>query len=391
MTTAPTMRESVFSKLSSSTDQTSLTSPRVSIILDANNRSKLGDSRDSSRFSRAAMSNRTSIMSQRSLPLRFRPINSDGSDRSSKGISSQDASPSSASLNQQASQNAAELPVLQQEPQAAPSNQEEKRSFDELDTITIAANSAVLRRRKHRPGTFVERDKGDATSPGSSVREIRESNQDVDEDDAEKENRGFQHKAAGEPNPGCFKEDQLTAGPYNQQAESLPIVESDSSTSPNEYEFDDSSSSITDYSDTSLLNLSEVAGFGPMLQLLLVNIRNDLVRLVMNQLSGTRHHPGSPESNQSSSNQPFSGESHAANPSGQPSTNGKRSADRCPDSPDDRDDGDPEKRRKLNPASKPYSTVRWRLACPFYKHNPQNHQKWKSCRGPGFENVHRVK
>jgi hypothetical protein len=165
--------------------------------------------------------------------------------------------------------------------------------------------------------------------------------------------------------------------------------ESDSSVSPTEYELDDSSSGVTDYSDTSLLNLSDTEGFDPMLQLLLANIRNDVVRRVTNQLYGTTYNSGGSERNQSSSDQQLSRKSHTETQSGQPSNKGKRPVGRYPDSRDDRDDGEPEKRRKLN--LPPNSSSGLRFACPFYKRNPQNHQRWRACRGPGWQNVHRVK
>jgi hypothetical protein len=32
-----------------------------------------------------------------------------------------------------------------------------------------------------------------------------------------------------------------------------------------------------------------------------------------------------------------------------------------------------------------------KLACPYYKRSPQRHKTWKSCSGPGFASVHRLK
>ena len=304
---------------------------------------------------------------------------------SSKRISSQDTSLPSSSLDQQPSQNTAGPYVLRQELHAAPWSQVEKGNVDELDTITYAAKSAVRRRRGHSDnsqGDFAAGSIDEATSPNLYGEEIRESEQDVGKEDAGKERTRSRHMASAAANPGCSEEDQLTAHPIAEP-------ESDSSVSPNEYELDDGSSGITDYSDTSLLNLSDTEAFEPMLQLLLVNIRNDVVRRVTNQLYGTTHSSGGSEPNQSSSDQPLSGKSQAENPSGQSSSKGKRPAGRYPDSPDDRDDGEPEKRRKLN--LPPNSSSGLRFACPFYKHNPQNHQKWRACRGPGWQNVHRVK
>ena len=340
------------------------------------------------------MSNRTSLMSQRSLPMRSRLPNFSedegvqipSTSSNSKRISSQDANLQSSSLEQQPSQNATEPFVSRQEIHTAPWSQVEKRNVDELNTITIAANSAVHRRRGHggnKQGDLAAEESIDeATSLNLFDEEIRESERDVDKDDAGRERTDIRRIASEEANPTCSEEDQLT---------SHPVVgpESGSSASPTEYELDDSSSGVTDYSDTSLLNLSDTEGFDPMLQLLLANIRNNVVRLVTNQLYGTTYNSGGSETNQSSSDQRTSGESNAKSSSGQPSNKGKRPVGRYPDSPDDRDDGEPEKRRKLN--LPPNASSGLRFACPFFKHNPQNHQKWRACRGPGWQNVHRVK
>lgn len=288
--------------------------------------------------------------------------------------SKRDTGLSSSSLDPHVSQDAAETCTSRQEIHTAPWNQIEKRNVDELSTMTIAANSAIRRRRGHgdnRPSEFAEESNDEATNPNLSDGQIRES----------KQRTISQHMASLAPNPSFSEEDQSTTQPVTGP-------ETDSSASPNEYELDDSSSGVTDYSDMSLLNLSDAGGFDPMLQLLLVNIRNDVVRSVTDQLYGTTHNSGGSERNQSSSNQRSSGKSQAV-PSGQPSTNGKRSAGRHPDSPDDKDEGEPEKRRKLNLPSNASSGLRF--ACPFYKRNPQNHQKWRACRGPGWPNVHRVK
>ena len=70
----------------------------------------------------------------------------------------------------------------------------------------------------------------------------------------------------------------------------------------------------------------------------------------------------------------------------------KRAArDRGDDHHEDREDGDPGKRRRLNNGAIHSSILRSRFACPFYKRNPDNHQRWRSCRGPGWEEVRRVK
>jgi hypothetical protein len=49
------------------------------------------------------------------------------------------------------------------------------------------------------------------------------------------------------------------------------------------------------------------------------------------------------------------------------------------------------KRRRESGGSLARLALYLRLACPFYKRNPEIHQKWRSCAGPGWDTVHRVK
>jgi hypothetical protein len=58
---------------------------------------------------------------------------------------------------------------------------------------------------------------------------------------------------------------------------------------------------------------------------------------------------------------------------------------------DDEDDGSI-KRPRISPSSSASGpTIRKKFACPFFKHCPERHQRWRSCRGPGWDTVHRVK
>jgi hypothetical protein len=47
----------------------------------------------------------------------------------------------------------------------------------------------------------------------------------------------------------------------------------------------------------------------------------------------------------------------------------------------------------LNPGSKPLGTsgAGRLLACPYFKRNPESHRKYKSCAGPGWKDIHRLK
>ncbi|KAK2730011.1 hypothetical protein CKAH01_09920 [Colletotrichum kahawae] len=77
----------------------------------------------------------------------------------------------------------------------------------------------------------------------------------------------------------------------------------------------------------------------------------------------------------------------SATQGGQSKENSKR---RSEDQEADRSgDGDEQKRPRLGSSSPEVS----RLACPYFKKTPQRYctSKWRSCPGPGWETVHRVK
>ena len=55
---------------------------------------------------------------------------------------------------------------------------------------------------------------------------------------------------------------------------------------------------------------------------------------------------------------------------------------------EDDEDGDNRRRKRPRPTS---SDEAKKLACPYYKRNPQRYGRWTSCPGPGWDEVHRVK
>jgi hypothetical protein len=59
----------------------------------------------------------------------------------------------------------------------------------------------------------------------------------------------------------------------------------------------------------------------------------------------------------------------------------------------DSDDGeDRRKKQQQKKSDLPAANLSGRrLACPFFKKNPQKHTEWRSCQGPGWLTVHRVK
>ena len=82
--------------------------------------------------------------------------------------------------------------------------------------------------------------------------------------------------------------------------------------------------------------------------------------------------------------------------SGQPSdsrgrSKGRRNSDDA-NGDDENENNDSERGSKSSQSPASTRTKVWtRLACPYFKHEPERHQKWPSCKGPGWVTVHRVK
>lgn len=59
--------------------------------------------------------------------------------------------------------------------------------------------------------------------------------------------------------------------------------------------------------------------------------------------------------------------------------------------PDDNEDDGPSKRRRGSAATVESSDTGARFACPFYKHDPDRYRNRRTCPGPGWPTVHRMK
>jgi hypothetical protein len=59
--------------------------------------------------------------------------------------------------------------------------------------------------------------------------------------------------------------------------------------------------------------------------------------------------------------------------------------------PEDPDDDGPNKRRRVSITTTEDSEVGPRFACPFYKHDPARYRNRRTCPGPGWPTVHRMK
>jgi len=74
------------------------------------------------------------------------------------------------------------------------------------------------------------------------------------------------------------------------------------------------------------------------------------------------------------------------NPSNQPLVVPERRIPR-----DDEDDDSDDERQHKKPKLKDSDSETQRLACPYFKRNPSFYRHWRSCPGPGWGTVHRVK
>jgi hypothetical protein len=73
------------------------------------------------------------------------------------------------------------------------------------------------------------------------------------------------------------------------------------------------------------------------------------------------------------------------------SSNGKRRAADDEGGQENNEDGHSKKRRKLKPGGDAEMMAVCRFACPFFKHDPQLYSRRRSCPGPGWPTVHRMK
>jgi hypothetical protein len=214
-----------------------------------------------------------------------------------------------------------------------------------------------------------------------------------DIDSADEESTGYPTRKGSYPSPKTFTRNSLDHVTMKSSPKwhSSHLTESETSMSVDGSDFDDLSSGITDYSSAEMRAMAELGTMGPVFQMVLANVRRDVVSRVLSELNGTM---ASPQDADGAGNQStYQRRNGAATPnqSNRGGSNKRPSREREPGSPDDREDGDNDKRRKMNHVPPHSSILRLRFACPFYKHNADNHQRWRSCRGPGWEEVRRVK
>ena len=482
--TATSFTPSIFSRTSSYTDHTFLTTPSELVANAAGIQSKRTsrDSRDSWRYTKSFASPRSSVMSYSSIPFRSRPFKPEDFGNGHEDLASNNSptdphhankdqgndesrfSRDSASFSRGSYHGSEHLSVSFPRPLSLSPVEENPEirvtSEMDLDTVsnlpiqehmdetkddkasisnntmdmkaTIASTADSTELHTKRSGRFCR----GAFSPGmpteifgyhtldfsasarlsedlakreALVAEAEAEEEQMEQKPAPAKVKSLEHRRSSSSDvlsaqatssrPAEQPSIQPTPALVRQQTiVSNSVSSSEASLSPTDSEFGAGSSGISDYTDDDIYQLSDTPGIGRVLQIALANIRRDVVDLVVQELSGisTHAHESNAYGNTGggqlpSQAGPSAGPSGGAGQFGGNMGGNKRAArDQGDDHHEDREERDPGKRRKLNTGIHS-SILRSRFACPFYKRNPDNHQRWRSCRGPGWEEVRRVK
>jgi hypothetical protein len=168
-------------------------------------------------------------------------------------------------------------------------------------------------------------------------------------------------------------------------------VDSDTLIVSEEGDADDLISEVTDYSEETN-PLERNSSSSPYLftfgMKVLRNIKSEVQKLFDSNDNFTSCTNSSSSHGSSQATQPSS-----TSTTSQPNIVGKRHIreEDGSESPYDGRGNDPGKRPRKSANSLAKPTLHLRLACPFFKRNPDVHQRWRSCAGPGWDTVHRVK
>lgn len=100
---------------------------------------------------------------------------------------------------------------------------------------------------------------------------------------------------------------------------------------------------------------------------------------------------GGKTSNTPTNNNPSSSQQGSRKASQSSGKRKSRSDDNTTPPNDDQDDNAPNKRRRGSQATISSSELVTRFACPFYKHDPSRFRSRRTCPGPGWLTVHRMK
>ena len=158
---------------------------------------------------------------------------------------------------------------------------------------------------------------------------------------------------------------------------------------------DDLASDTTDDSDESLLEASDANNFDPLLLLIMAHLRHDITNRILKMARGMLHsnqgqrtYTAGGDSSSTRSESDLSGGTYTLS---HPNQVGNRGTKRGLDedgSGNSKGDGHDDNNKCSKPA---ITAISLRFACPYFKRDSQRHSERRSCRGPGWDTVHRVK
>jgi hypothetical protein len=158
---------------------------------------------------------------------------------------------------------------------------------------------------------------------------------------------------------------------------------------------DDGVSDITDYTDQTLTDHAEeqstqrrLHSFLKMFSLAVASRVTYQIRGLLSEQDDFTSH-GAPTA--SSRSHTSAGNSITTNPSEESTNKRKHDGEEVNRSNGNGSGDDPNKRQKINDKSSLSILPRRKFACPFYKRDPERHCKWRSCSGPGWDTIHRLK
>jgi hypothetical protein len=158
---------------------------------------------------------------------------------------------------------------------------------------------------------------------------------------------------------------------------------------------DDLASDITDYSEESLLEASDASECDPLLLLIMAHLRHDItsrvletVRTMLQSKEGQRTLTAGGDSSSTTSDSGLRGGTNTPNHQNQFANRGtKRRFDEDGSENSKGDDHDD----KNGSSKSAITAMSLRFACPYFTRDSQRHSGRRSCRGPGWDTVHRVK
>jgi hypothetical protein len=183
-------------------------------------------------------------------------------------------------------------------------------------------------------------------------------------------------------------------------AHSKELSEPDDVTSEEESS-DDEYSSDSEYEDLSPLNVRTPtkARRDDIVRSVMSPMKRELVDGIMDEFHllfvpspAVRSHAGSEGTSASQAAAQISGSFGSGTKGSGGRKRGMADDDRTYGEKNGRGNGDdPNKRQKLDRTPKDGAVVSTRFACPFYKRDPEKYRNQRSCPGPGWDTVHRLK